>query len=46
MSGGADALNRSDPPEAGELFRRERLRYLPAPLELIDLGDELQDFLR
>src|SRR5215469_1814242 len=44
--GGANALDRCDAPQAGEFFRRECLHHLPSPLELIDLGDELQNFGR
>ncbi len=44
--GGTNAFNRGDPPQCGELFRRKRLHHLPSPLELIDLGNELQDFGR
>src|SRR5215469_4146915 len=44
--GGANALNRGDPPQGSQLLRRKRLHHLPTPLELIDLRDELQDFRR
>jgi hypothetical protein len=40
------AFNRGDPPEAGQPFRRKGLNDFPAALELIDIGDELQDLRR
>src|SRR5579863_1686542 len=38
------ALNRGNPTQARQFFRGEGLNDLPAPLELIDISDELQDF--
>ena len=39
-------MDGGDWPQAGELFGRERLQHLPAPLELIDPGNEPQGFRR
>ena len=34
------------PPEAGQLFGSKAFNYFPAPLKLVDISDELQDFGR
>src|SRR5215467_3100678 len=41
-----DALDCGDPPQGGQLFRCKGLHHFPTSLELIDLGDKLQDFRR
>ena len=39
-------LNGGDPPQARQLFGGQGLDDLPAPFELIDVSDELEDFGR
>ena len=40
------ALNRGNSPQARQLFGCKGLNNLPAPLELVDFSDELEDFRR
>ena len=40
----AGVLNGGDTPKRGEFFRGEGLNDGPAPFELVDLRDELEDF--
>jgi hypothetical protein len=44
--GGTGAFNRGYLPKAGQPFGRKGLNDFPAPFELIDIGDELEDLRR
>lgn len=43
-SRGADALDSGDAAQAGQAFRRDPSDRPPSALELVDLGDQRQDF--